>query len=51
LSAASRNPYGTGWTIRIRLPDPAEKSRLIDSCAYQKLAEETAAKRKPKAEP
>jgi len=45
---ANRDPYGAGWTIRIRLSDPAEKSRLIDASAYQKLAEETAARRKPK---
>ncbi len=46
----NRDPYGAGWTIRLRLSDPSETSRLIDVAAYKRLAEETAAKRKPKAE-
>lgn len=42
----NRDPYGAGWTIRLRLADPGEVSRLIDAQAYQALAEEVAAKRK-----
>ena len=44
----NQDPYGAGWTIRIKLSDPSETNRLMDSTAYTKLAEETAAKRKPK---
>ncbi len=47
---ANRDPYGTGWTIRLRLSSPDEKTRLLDAAAYQQLAEQTAAKRKPKTE-
>jgi len=46
----NRDPYGAGWTIRLRLSDPAELGHLIDAAAYQKLAEEIAAKRRPKTE-
>ena len=42
----NRDPYGAGWTIRLRLADPGEVSRLIDAQTYQALAEEVAAKRK-----
>jgi glycine cleavage system H protein len=44
----NQDPYGAGWTMRIRLSDPGETSRLMEAGAYAKLAEETAAKRKPK---
>jgi glycine cleavage system H protein len=46
----NRDPYGAGWTIRLRLVDPAETARLIDKAAYIKIAEDLAAKRKRKVE-
>lgn len=45
----NRDPYGAGWTINIRVADVAEVSRLLNAADYQKLTEEVAAKRKPKA--
>lgn len=42
------DPYGDGWTIRIRLADPDEMSRLLGKDAYVAFADEIAAKRKPK---
>jgi len=46
----NQDPYGAGWTMRIKLADSSETSRLMEAAAYTKLAEETAAKRKPKGE-
>ena len=37
----NEDPYGEGWLVRIRLSDPSEVDRLLDSEAYkQHLAEQ-----------
>ena len=31
------DPYGEGWLVRIRLAEPSETERLLDSSAYSRL--------------
>jgi glycine cleavage system H protein len=38
----NEDPYGTGWLIRIRLGNPAERDQLLSVAEYQKLLEEGA---------
>jgi glycine cleavage system H protein len=38
----NEDPYGTGWLIRIRLGNPAERDQLLGVAEYQKLLEEGA---------
>jgi glycine cleavage system H protein len=34
------DPYGDGWLVRIRLADPGEAERLLDSGSYSRLLAE-----------
>ena len=36
----NEDPYGSGWLIRIRMTNPAERDQLIDAAAYRKLLEQ-----------
>jgi glycine cleavage system H protein len=36
----NEDPYGDGWLVRIRLPDPAEADSLLDAAAYKQILEE-----------
>jgi glycine cleavage system H protein len=38
----NNDPFGEAWMVRIRLSDPSEINSLLDSGAYEKLAEEGA---------
>lgn len=38
------DPHGQGWFIKIEISDPAELSQLMDVAAYEKHAEEEAAR-------
>jgi glycine cleavage system H protein len=33
----NEDPYDAGWLIRVELSDPAEKDKLLDAAAYQRL--------------
>jgi len=44
----NQDPYGEGWTIKLKLDDPAQVEGLLEPEAYRQLAEELAAKRKKK---
>jgi glycine cleavage system H protein len=34
-AAVNRDPYGTGWMVRLRLAAGAERPALLDAAAYQ----------------
>ena len=36
----NRDPYGDGWLVKIRFPDPAEVEDLLTSKDYSQLVEE-----------
>jgi glycine cleavage system H protein len=36
----NEDPYGAGWIFRLRLADPGEVQRLLDSETYSQIAEE-----------
>ncbi len=31
----NRDPYGTGWMVRLKISDPAELSTLLNAAAYE----------------
>jgi glycine cleavage system H protein len=31
----NEDPYGEGWLVKIRLPDPSEAESLMDAASYQ----------------
>jgi glycine cleavage system H protein len=31
----NRDPYGTGWMVRLRISDPAELTTLLNAAAYE----------------
>jgi glycine cleavage system H protein len=33
------DPYGDGWLLELRVPDPAAVDALLDAAAYRELAE------------
>jgi glycine cleavage system H protein len=33
--AINDDPYGDGWTVRVRLADPGERDGLLDASAYR----------------
>jgi glycine cleavage system H protein len=33
----NRDPYGSGWIMKIKLSDPAEAGGLLDSAAYAQV--------------
>jgi glycine cleavage system H protein len=35
--SVNKDPYGTGWIVKMTLTDPAQASGLMDAEAYQKL--------------
>jgi glycine cleavage system H protein len=35
----NEDPYGEGWMVRVKLPDPSEAEGLMDAEAYRKLLE------------
>lgn len=39
-SLVNSDPYGAGWTIKIKLRDAGEVSTLMDFVAYQELIED-----------
>ena len=34
--AINEDPYGDGWLVRVKLSDPARRTRLLDADAYTK---------------
>ena len=36
LDALSRDPFGRGWLMKVRLNNPAEAGKLMDQATYQK---------------
>ena len=40
LETLSKDPYGEGWLVRIRMANDAGLSQLLDYAAYQKQCEE-----------
>jgi glycine cleavage system H protein len=36
----NEDPYGSGWLIRIRLGDPAERDQLLDLAGYRKVLDD-----------
>ena len=36
LDALSRDPFGRGWLMKVRLNNPAEAAKLMDQATYQK---------------
>ena len=36
----NQDPYGEGWTVRVRMSDPSEINDLLDASDYQKLVED-----------
>jgi glycine cleavage system H protein len=40
LDALSRDPYGAGWIVKVRLSDEAALANLLDYAAYQKQCDE-----------
>jgi glycine cleavage system H protein len=34
--AINDDPYGAGWMVKVRVPDPSEVDDLLDADAYQK---------------
>lgn len=36
----NKDPYESGWMIRIKADDPAQADALLDAAAYQKLLDE-----------
>lgn len=40
LELLSRDPYGEGWLIRVRVSDPAAVDSLLDHAAYQRQCEQ-----------
>ena len=38
-SLVNGDPYGEGWTIKVRLSDPSEADGLMDEDAYRELIE------------
>ncbi|MBG0783408.1 MAG: glycine cleavage system protein GcvH [Bacteroidales bacterium] len=35
----NKDPYGKGWIVKIKLSDPAQLDRLLDTDAYKALVE------------
>ena len=35
--AVNKDPYGEGWIIKIKLADPSQLDKLMDTAAYQAL--------------
>lgn len=40
LDRLSRDPYGEGWIVKIRITDPSSLDQLMDYAAYQKQCAE-----------
>jgi glycine cleavage system H protein len=40
LDALTKDPYGAGWLVKIRVTDEAGLGRLLDWAAYQKQCEQ-----------
>jgi glycine cleavage system H protein len=36
----NQDPYGDGWMVKVKLPDPSEADGLMDAAAYRKLLED-----------
>lgn len=43
LDALTKDPYGAGWLVKIRVTDESAIKALLDSAAYQKQCDEEAA--------
>ncbi len=37
LDLLTKDPYGTGWMLKIRIEKPSEINNLLDDAAYQKV--------------
>jgi glycine cleavage system H protein len=37
--AVNKDPYNTGWMIKVKISDPSEFDELIDAAAYKELIE------------
>ena len=42
LDILTKDPYGAGWLVKIRVTDESALNRLLDSSAYQKQCEQEA---------
>lgn len=41
-ASVNKDPYGTGWMVKIKISDPAEIANLLDAAAYAELAAKSA---------
>jgi glycine cleavage system H protein len=39
-AAVNREPYGSGWLLRIRVANPDEAKKLLSAADYQRIASE-----------
>lgn len=42
LDSLTKDPYGAGWLVKIRVTDESALNRLLDSSAYQKQCDQEA---------
>ncbi|HVA33643.1 MAG TPA: glycine cleavage system protein GcvH [Candidatus Baltobacteraceae bacterium] len=37
-AAVNKDPYGTGWLLKVRVTDPSETGKLLSAADYEKIA-------------